>query len=77
MALLFSTFATVFLLAMQQQIVVAGHYGLAAITSAGIAAAQITMVRQVIQGKKLRAFFLTSAGGVTGVELAMLLFRNT
>ncbi len=75
MQLFISSFFTVYLLAFQQQNVTQGHYGLAAITSMAIAAAQFFMIKAVSTGQ-WHELFIMGLGGSIGVTLSMLTHKK-
>jgi glycopeptide antibiotics resistance protein len=70
MLLLFSAFATVFLLVFQQQNVTHRKYGLAAVTSALITVSQFIVIKGVSSGDLVDLGFMV-VGGVLGVLASM------
>ena len=70
-----SSFALVFLRAMQQQHVIGGHYAAAAITPFFIACAEVARVLFVVK-IGWDAIPFVGAGGAIGVCLAMFLYRR-
>ncbi len=75
MQLFISSFFTVYLLAFQQQNVTHDHYGLAAVTSFAIAAAQFFMIKAVSNGA-WHELFLMGIGGALGVTLSMFTHKK-
>ena len=73
--ILIATFLTVFLLGIQQQNVIHGHYALAALTSFAIATAQFVMIRAVVTGDWYE-FIMMGIGGASGVTLSMWTHRK-
>lgn len=75
-----ATFALVFLRAFQQQNVIGAHYWTAAITSYGLALAEVGVVLSVIQYQWAAVPWI-GTGGALGVTAAMIshryLFRRT
>lgn len=70
-----STFALVFLRAMQQQHVIGGHYVAAAVTPFAIACAEVASVIYVVSIGWSAVPFV-GAGGSCGVCLAMYVYRR-
>lgn len=75
MAALISTFALVFLRAIQQQNVIGGHYIAASFTSFAMAAAEVALMLQVIQHSWSSVPWI-GTGGAIGVTTAMLFHRR-
>lgn len=74
-SLFVSTAATVFLLGLQSQLVIAGYFGWTAVTSMGIGATQFAMFKGVAHSKWRGAIY-TGLGGAFGITLAMVVFRD-
>lgn len=75
MSLLFATTCLVFLRAWQQQNVIHGHYWMAAITSYGLAIADITLLLGIV-ATGWPAVPWVGTGGAIGVTLAMTTHRR-
>ena len=75
MGLTFATFVLVFLRAWQQQNVIHGYYIWAAITSYGIAVADVLVVIGVVKNGP-SAIVWVGTGGAMGVMLAMKLHKR-
>lgn len=75
MSLILSSFALVFLRAIQQQNVIHGNYLLAAITPFAIASAEVASVMLVVSGGWGSIPFV-GLGGSAGVVAAMLAHRK-
>lgn len=70
-----ATFCLVFLRAIQQQNVIGGHYTAAAITSFGMAVAEVALVLQVV-ANSWQAVPWLGIGGALGVTTAMFTHRK-
>ena len=76
MIISFATAALVFFRALQQLNVTGGHYFAAALTSFGIAAAEVTVILMAIKYSWIAIPWM-GVGGAIGVTLAMSLHRRT
>lgn len=74
-AIALATAMLVFLRAMQQQNVIGGHYGLAVLTSFGMALAEVSVVLRVVDTGIAAALYV-GAGGALGVTAAMYVHKR-
>ena len=73
--LMFATFLLVFLKAWQQQNVIHGYYKWAALTSYGLAIAEVLVVVGIVEYGLIAVAYI-GTGGAIGVTLSMWLHRQ-